>query len=91
MTEKSKNVKQVLVKHEERMSREQAAILLESIATKLKEEGSFTLNLGEKSQLVEPADMVKLEVELEEKNGEYEFELELEWKEGASKRQLSVE
>src|SRR5690625_6331301 len=63
----TKNVKRVLVDYEERMSREQAATLLESIASKLREEGSFTLNLGNKSQFVQPAEMVNLEIELEEK------------------------
>lgn len=80
----NKNVKQVLIKHEEKMPREQAAALLESIATKLREDGSFTLTLGEKSQLVEPAEIVELEIELEEKNGKYELEFELEWYEAAT-------
>lgn len=88
----TKNVKRVLVDYEERMSREQAATLLESIASKLREEGSFTLNLGNKSQFVQPAEMVNLEIELEEKGGEYELEFELEWREGdTGTHQISVE
>lgn len=88
----NKNVTNVLIKHEEKMPREQAAALLESIATKLRENGSFTLNLGEKSQLVEPAEIVELEIELEEKNGKYELEFELEWHEGdKGPGQISVE
>jgi len=87
----TKNVKRVLVDYEERMSREQAATLLESIASKLREEGSFTLNLGNKSQFVQPAEMVNLEIELEEKGGEYELEFELEWREGdTGTHQISV-
>jgi len=88
----TKNVKRVLVDYEERMSREQAATLLESIASKLREEGSFTLNLGNKSQFVQPAEMVNLEIELEEKGGEYELEFELEWREGdTGTHQITVE
>jgi len=88
----NKNVTKVLIKHEEKMPREQAAALLESIATKLREDGSFTLNLGEQSQLVEPAEIVELEIELEEKNGKYELEFELEWYEGdTGPGQISVE
>lgn len=88
----SKPTTNVLIKHEERMTREKAAILLESIASKLKEKGEFTINIGEQSQTIEPAESVKLEIELEEKNGEYELEFELEWKAGdTGKQQISIE
>lgn len=81
-----------LLKHEEKMSREQVASLLQSIASKLREKGSFTINLGDQSQVIEPSEMVTFEIELEEKNGKYELELELEWKEGeAESQQLSIE
>jgi len=81
-----------LIKHEERMSREQAAAILESVARKLKEKGSFTINVGNQTQMIEPAETVKLEIELEEKNGEYELEFELEWREGDSGQgQLTIE
>lgn len=72
----------VLVDYEAKMSRAEVASLLESIAAKLKEEGAFTLTLGEKSKRVEPAETLTLEIELEERNGKYEFEIELEWNEG---------
>lgn len=92
MTKSNQTAKNVLIKHEAKMSRHEAATLLESIASKLKEEGSFTLNIGEKSQKVEPTEQVKLELELEEKNGKYEFEFELEWREGdSSKKELTIE
>lgn len=77
----NKKTKNVLISHEEKMSLEQAAALLEEVAKKLREEGSFTLNLGEQSHFVEPAETVELEIELEEKNGEYELEFEIEWNE----------
>lgn len=81
----------ILLKHEEKMSLEDAASLLESIAKKLREEGSVTINLGEQSETVTPAEQVKLEVELEESNGEYELEFELEWRESdKSKGSISI-
>jgi len=88
----SNSNEKVLMKHEERMSREQAAAILESVARKLKEKGSFTINIGEQSQTIEPAETVKLEIELEEKNGEYELEFELEWKAGdTGQGQITIE
>lgn len=82
----------VLLKHEEKMSREQVASILESVASKLREKGSFTISLGEKTQVIEPAETVTFEIELEEKNGEYELEFELEWKEGKiTSEQLTIE
>ncbi|HEY4601822.1 MAG TPA: amphi-Trp domain-containing protein [Cerasibacillus sp.] len=87
MVEKRKPQTNILVDYEEKMSREQAASLLESIAAKLKNEGSFTLHVGDQSQLVEPSDTVTLEIELEERNGKYELEFELEWKEGQDRKQ----
>jgi len=71
----------ILLKHEERMSLEEAASLLESMAKKLRENGSVNINLGDQSETVTPANNVKLEVELEESNGKYELEFELEWNE----------
>lgn len=92
MTKSNKDTKNVLIKHEAKMSRTEAATLLESIAAKLKEQGSFTLNVGDKSQRVEPSEQVKLELELEEKNGKYEFEFELEWREGdATSKELTID
>lgn len=86
------NKKSILIKHEERMSRMQVAELLESIASKLKEEGTLTINVGEQSQTIEPSEEVTFEIELEEKNGKYELELELEWKEGdTGSGQLTIE
>lgn len=71
----------ILLKHEEKMRLEDAASLLESVAKKLREGGSVTINLGEQSETVVPSENVKLEVELEEKNGKYELEFELKWHE----------
>lgn len=76
----SRSVTNVLIKHEEKMSREQAAILLESIASKLKGTGELTISVGDQSETIKPTNDVTFEIELEEKNGKYELELELEWR-----------
>lgn len=91
MLEKSKNPKVVLVDYEEKMSLDEAATFLQSIATKLKEEKSFTLTHGEKSYDVSPSDRVELEVKLEERNGKFKLELELEWIEGEENKGLKIE
>lgn len=91
MVQQQQNIKNVLVKHEERVSREQVAALLETIATKLKEDGTITLKLGEQSQTVQLPESVVLEVDLEEKNGKYSLEFELEWREGESSSTLTIE
>lgn len=91
MVQQQQNIKNVLVKHEERVSREQVAALLETIAKKLKEYGTITLKLGEQSQTVQLPESVVLEVDLEEKNGKYSLEFELEWREGESSGTLTIE
>lgn len=75
----------VHIDYEEKMSLENAVSFLETIVTKLKEEGSFTLTHGGKTHHIAPSANVELEIKLEEKsNGKHELELELEWREGDS-------
>jgi len=84
MTEKKKTT-QVLVDYEEKMSLENAASFLETVATKLKNEGSFTLTHGGQTYTVNPSSQVELEVKYEKKrSGKMQFELEIEWREGDS-------
>ena len=75
------NQKVVLVDYEEKMSLIQAAEFLESIAKKLREDGTFTLTHGGKAHEVTPASAVELEIKLEQRGDETKFELELEWRE----------
>lgn len=82
----------VLLKHEEKMSRAEVASILETIASKLREDGTVTIHVGETTQTINPSDPLTFEIELEEKNGKYELELELEWRENESGKQtLSIE
>lgn len=77
-----RNPKTVHVDYEEKMSLDQAATFLDTIATKLKEEKSFTLTHAGKTHHINPSNQVTLEVKLEERNGKHKLELELEWHEG---------
>lgn len=82
----------VHIDYEEKMSLDNAVSFLETIVTKLKEEGSFTLTHGGKTHHISPSANVELEVKLEEKsNGKHELELELEWYEGDSARGQGIE
>ena len=82
----------VHVDYEEKMSLDRAVSFLESIVTKLKEEGSFTLTHDGKTHHIKPSINVELEVKLEEKsNGKHELELELEWYEGDDQEKGTIE
>jgi len=83
MANKPKPQKIVHIDHEQKMSLEEAVNFLETIVTKLKNEGTFTLTHAGKTFQVSPASQVELEVKLEEKGNERQFEVELEWIEGA--------
>lgn len=74
---------EVLVDYEEKMSLEGAATFIETIATKLKNEQSFTLTHAGKTFEISPSNQVELEVKYEKKrSGKYQLELEIEWYEG---------
>lgn len=79
MTKANQNPKVVHIDYEEKMSLENAAAFLESIAVKLKTDKSFTLTQGEKTHFISPTSNVELEVKLEERNGKHKLELELKW------------
>lgn len=91
MTQLSQNIKNILVDYENRVLRDQVATLLETIATKLKQDGTLTLKLGQEEHTVQLPESVVLEVKLEEKNGQYSLEFELEWREGAEEGTLTIE
>jgi len=90
MTNKSKNSKITLVDFEEKMSLKKAASFLEAAATKLKEEGSFSLTHGEQTYEVAPSSNVEFEVKLEKRDNKYELEFELEWVEGQDDSGLEI-
>lgn len=82
MSEKRRST-EVLVDYEEKMSLEQAAEFIETIATKLKNEKSFSLTHAGQTYEISPSSRVELEVKYEKKSsGKYQLELEIEWREG---------
>lgn len=91
MSNSKKNPKVVLVDYEEKMSLKEAATFLETIAKKLRDEGTFTLTQGDDSHDVTPAEIVELEVKLEKEKNKNKFELELEWRDGNEGSSLSVD
>lgn len=83
MTNVNQPKKEVYIDYEEKMSLEGAATFLETIASKLKTEKSFTLTHPGESYQINPSSQVELEVKYEKKkDGKYKLELELEWREG---------
>lgn len=86
-----KNPKVVLIDYEEKMSLKEAADFLETVAKKLREDGTFKLKQGDKSHDVTPSEIVELEVKFEKKKDKNKFEVELEWRDGQKGSSLSVE
>lgn len=85
------NREQVLVDFEEKMSLANAATYFETIAKKLKEEGSFTLTHNGKTFDIKPSSTVELEIKVEIEGDKKKFELELEWVEGEKDTTLTIE
>lgn len=90
MTNKKRNPKVTLVDFEEKMTLDKAADFLETVATKLKEEGSFSLTHGEKTHDITPSANVEFEVKLEKRGDKYELEFELEWVDGQDNSGLEI-
>ena len=82
MSNEKKSAKVILVDHEEKMSLANAAEFLETLAKKLREDGTFTLTQGGQNHGVTPASTVELEIKLEKEHDKYSFEVELEWRDG---------
>lgn len=91
LTNEQKRRKEVLINFEEKMPLTNAAAYFETIAQKLKEEGSFTLNLNGQTVEIKPSSTVELEIKVEKENDKYKFEMELEWAEGQEKKNLSID
>lgn len=90
MTQTKNNPTGVLVDYEEKMALTKAAEFLETLAIKLKEDGTFVLTQGEKIHEVTPSSTVELQVKLEKKKDKYKLEVELEWKDDVEGIKLSI-
>lgn len=91
LTSEQRRPKEVLIDFEEKMSLANAAAYFESISRKLKEEGSFTLNLNGKTVEIKPSSSVELEIKVEKENDKHKFEMELEWVEGQDDQTLTID
>lgn len=80
--EQTKPVRQVLVKHKEHQTVQEFAAMLEKIAQRLKEQGTFTFVQGTEQVEVTPSDQLKVDYEYTVKGDKHEFEIEFEWYEG---------
>lgn len=83
--------KEILVDFEEKMSLANAAAYFETIAKKLKEEGSFTLTHNGQPIEIKPSSTVELEIKVEKERDKQKFEIELEWVEGVEDTTLKID
>ncbi|ARD47897.1 amphi-Trp domain-containing protein [Sporosarcina sp. P33] len=90
MTGSTKNEKTVLVDHEEKTSLVNAAEFLETMAKKLREEGTFTLTHNGQTHEVTPASSVVLEIKLEKQLDKNKLEVELEWRDGDNEKDAGI-
>jgi amphi-Trp domain-containing protein len=64
---------------ERKMDREEVAEYFEAIAKKLRAGQPLTLSSGEKEVKINPAEVVEMEVEVEQVRDETSLEIEIEW------------
>jgi amphi-Trp domain-containing protein len=81
----------VIFSSEEPRSVEEIGDFLIQVGQKLKEQGFFTLNQGDKQVEVRPKGGTKLELKYEiEDSNKHEFEIEIEWKPGQEKAKVDI-
>ncbi|MGM9926794.1 MAG: amphi-Trp domain-containing protein [Bacillus sp. (in: firmicutes)] len=73
----------VLVDYEEKQTVGELAELLESIAQKLKNQGTFAFVQNDNETIVQPNERVKTEVKYTQKGAKHSIEIEFDWIEGA--------
>lgn len=78
----AKPEKEILIDRKEHQSLQEFANMLETIARKLKEQGTFTLVEGEKEVVVTPSQQLKVEYSYEKRGDKHSFEIEFDWKTG---------
>lgn len=81
----------VIFSSEEPRSVEEIGDFLIRLGQKLKEEGFFTLNQGDKQVEVRPEGRTKLESKYEiEGSNKHEFAIEIEWKPGQDRVKVDI-
>ncbi|MCD8511952.1 MAG: amphi-Trp domain-containing protein [Bacillus sp. (in: Bacteria)] len=88
----AKPVTNVVLKHKEKQTLEEFAVVLESIAKKLKEKGEFTFTQGGEAISIAPGRIIKAEYEYTTKGNKHSFEIEIDWYEGEEElKSMSIE
>lgn len=72
----------VIIDHKEKQTLEEFASMLEKLAQKLKDQGSFVFVQNDKETLVQPSSILKTEVKYIQKGTKHSFEIEFDWNEG---------
>lgn len=91
MTNGKRVPKEVLVDFEQKMSLTNAADYFQMIATRLKEDGQFSLTFNGQEVVIKPSSTVEFEIKVEKENGKQKFEVELEWVEGQQDDTLTIQ
>lgn len=86
----AKPITNVVLKHKEKQSLEEFAIVLETIAKKLKERGEFTFTQGEEAISIAPGKVVKAEFQYTTKSNKHSFEIEFDWYEGEEAEKIKT-
>ncbi len=86
----NKPAKKILVDSEQVQNLQEFTSMLETLTSRLKEQGSFTITQGTEAVQVQPADQVEVEIKYEIKGDKHSFELELEWYEGQKGGTVSI-
>lgn len=85
-----KRTKKVLIDYATNLSRNELADFLEKIASKIRDEGSFTFVQNDQDVLVSFPENVKTEIEYEVQGDKHEFEIEVEWREGQKHGKMNI-
>ncbi|UQF71061.1 amphi-Trp domain-containing protein [Vagococcus lutrae] len=79
MENNKRPVTQVIIDREEHQRLHEFATTLETIAKKLKEEGTFHFTEGNHTTPITPSDNLKVEYSYEIKGDKHSFEIEFDW------------
>ncbi|MBV7390882.1 amphi-Trp domain-containing protein [Enterococcus sp. ALS3] len=86
----NKPLTEVLVVRGEKQSLVEFSDFFLMIATRLKENGQFSIVEGEKTTIIAPDEPLEVELKYEKKYDKHQFEIEFEWLEGQSNEKLTI-
>ncbi|MGO4888862.1 amphi-Trp domain-containing protein [Anaerobacillus sp. MEB173] len=85
--EQQRPVTNVILRYKEKQNVEDFAMMLETIAKKLKEQGKFIFVQNGEEIEVQPGPVIKTEIEYTQKGDKHSFEIEFDWYEGRQTEQ----